>query len=361
MLELQEFIRSNADWKEKLSSPPYCLKINEKDGFVILNYNMIDSNFALRIVQEARGIIFDSTDNFKVVCFPFMKFFNAGDPLAAKIDWASAEIQEKLDGSLIKVWYARGEWHISTNGMIDAKDAPASKDFNKTFYDLFMEAKEKASPDFLLTFFLNKDYTYMFELTSPYNRMVVPYSETEITHIGTRDNISFKEYEIDIGIKKPKKYKFNSLEDCLENAKTLPFDEEGYVVLDKFWSRVKVKSTSYLSAHHLKNNGVVTYSRVLDMIRAEQHDDFLSIFPEYCEHFDKVLIKYQALLEECRKGIEYAQNNKFLTRKDFAVWAKRHKYPALLFSWLDGRVKKVENYLKEVPSDKLLKVMGFDA
>jgi hypothetical protein len=94
------------------------------------------------------------------------------------------------------------------------------------------------------------------------------------------------------------------------------------------------------------------------MIRAEQHDDFLSIFPEYAKHFDTVLIKYQLLLHECSSSIEYAQNNKFPTRKDFAAWATRHKYPALLFSWLDGRVKKVEDYLKEVPSDKLLKVMG---
>jgi hypothetical protein len=359
MLELQDFILSNpANWREKLSSPPYCLKINEKDGFVILTYNMIDSNFSLKIVQEARGIIFDSTDNFKVVCFPFTKFFGVHDPLAAKIDWASAEIQEKLDGSLLKVWYARGEWHDSTTGMIDAREAEASKDFNKTFYDLFAEAKEKASLDFDT---LNRDYTYMFELTSPYNRCVVPYNETEITHIGTRDNISFKEYDLDIGVKKPKKYSFKSLDDCIENAKVLPFDEEGYVVVDKFWSRIKIKSVSYLSAHHLKNNGVVTYSRVLDMIRAEQHDDFLSIFPEYREHFDKVLSKYVELLNECRKDIEHASTNPFPTRKEFAVWATRHKYPALLFSWLDGRVKKVEDYLKEMPSEKLLKVMGFDA
>jgi hypothetical protein len=355
MLELQQFILSNSNWREKLAAPPYCLKIQEKDGLVILTYNMIESNFALKIVQEARGIIFDSLDNFKVVCFPFTKFFGSHDPLAAKIDWESAEIQEKLDGSLLKVWYARGEWHISTNGMIDAREADASIDFNKTFYDLFMEAKEKASLDFGV---LNINFTYMFELTSPYNRMVVPYSETQITHIGTRDNISFKEYEIDIWIKKPKKYKFNSLEDCIENAKTLPFDEEGYVVVDRQFNRVKVKSTAYLSAHHLKNNGVVTYSRVLDMIRAEQHDDFLAIFPEYREHFDKVLSKYTELLSECCKGIEYAANNKFPTRKDFAVWATRHKYPALLFAWLDGRVKKVESYLKDVPSDKLLKIMG---
>jgi len=355
MLELQQFILSNPNWRGTLSQPPYCLKINEKEGLVILNYNTIDSNFLLKLVQEARGIILDSTDNFKVVCYSYNKFFNAQDPLAAKIDWASAEVQEKLDGSLLKVWYARKEWHVSTNGMIDARDAEASKDFNKTFYDLFIEAKAKTTLDFDT---LNKDYTYMFELTSPYNRVVVPYSETEISHIGTRDNISFKEYELDIGIKKPKKYKFGSLEECVENAKKLPFNEEGYVVVDKFWSRVKVKSVNYLAAHHMKNNGVVTYSRVLDMIRAEQHDDFLAIFPEYSEHFEKVLPKYVDLLKQCACDIEWASQNPFPTRKEYAVWATHHKYPALLFAWLDKKIKTPEEFIKNVPSEKLLKLMG---
>jgi len=327
---------------------------------------MIDSNFSLKIVQEARGIILDSTDNFKVVCFSFMKFFNAQEQLAAKIDWASAEVQEKRDGSLIKCWYSErtikphreSGWMVSTSGMIDARDAEASKDFNKTFYDLFVIAASKVG---LSLSDLNKDYTYMFELTSPYNRVVVPYSETEIYHIGTRNNLTHQELDIDIGIKKPKKYTFYSLEDCIENAKNLPFKEEGFVVVDKFWSRVKVKSVNYLAAHHMKNNGVVTYSRVLDMIRAEQHDDFLAIFPEYKEHFEVVLPKYVDLLKQCVCDIEWASQNPFPTRKEYAVWATRHKYPALLFAWLDKKIKTSEEFIKNVPSEKLLKIMGLNA
>jgi len=34
---------------------------------------------------------------------------------------------------------------------------------------------------------LDKNYTYMFELTSPYNRIVVSYKDISIRHIGTRD------------------------------------------------------------------------------------------------------------------------------------------------------------------------------
>jgi len=30
---------------------------------------------------------------------------------ADTIDWSAARVQEKVDGSLIKVWYYNGEWN----------------------------------------------------------------------------------------------------------------------------------------------------------------------------------------------------------------------------------------------------------
>ena len=64
------------------------------------------------------------------------------------------------------MWYYDGEWKISTNGMIDARDAELAYDISeyKTFYDLFMRAKENVGLDFNK---LNQRYTYMFELISP--------------------------------------------------------------------------------------------------------------------------------------------------------------------------------------------------
>ena len=51
---------------------------------------------------------------------------------------------------------------------------------------------------------LNLQNTYMFELVSPYNRIVVPHESIDLYNIGTRDNVTLHELEVDIGIKKTK-------------------------------------------------------------------------------------------------------------------------------------------------------------
>lgn len=67
-------------------------------NLVMFNYSQIDSRMKERIVQECRGIILDQSNHWSVVCRPYDKFFNLGEPLAAVIDWPSARVYEKLDG-----------------------------------------------------------------------------------------------------------------------------------------------------------------------------------------------------------------------------------------------------------------------
>ena len=35
--------------------------------------------------------------------------------------------KKKIDGSLIKLWYDNNDWHISTNGTINAYEAEVNK------------------------------------------------------------------------------------------------------------------------------------------------------------------------------------------------------------------------------------------
>ena len=113
MLKIQEFIKAHDNWRDLLSAEPYNLKISEDDGFVLFKYNQIASDFSQEICQEARGLILDSEDNFRVVRYAFKKFFNIDEGFAAHIDWDTAVATEKIDGSIMSVWYARGKWHLS--------------------------------------------------------------------------------------------------------------------------------------------------------------------------------------------------------------------------------------------------------
>jgi len=355
MLKLIEYIKNNQDWEEKLSAEPFCLSMKRKDGFIMFSYSQIDSDFHNEIVRECRGIILHE-ETLTPVCVPFYKFGNYGEGYADLIDWNSAVVQEKVDGSLIKMWNYNGYWHVSTNGTIDARDAELPSDISEyhNFYALFLQAVANCNFNISLP---NKDCTYMFELTSPFNRVVVPYTGIEIRHLGTRNNITLEEINVDVGIQKPKTYNLHSLEDCIKMAENLPFSDEGYVVVDKDWHRNKIKSPAYVAAHHLKNNGIITKARIITLIKLNEHKEFLVYYPEFTESFEEVENKINAFIQEMDALLTY-ENKNIEPRKDFALWATKTKCPAMLFHWKDGLVTNTKEWLWNQTPDKILKWIG---
>lgn len=346
---ITDFIKDNLYWEEYLKSKPYCISVKHDNGYIILSYNQIDSDFNNPIVKECRGLIIRESD-YHPVCIPFYKFGNYGEGYVDKIDWNTARVQEKVDGSLIKVWYDN-EWHVSTNGTIDASKAPLQSDMvYKNYYELFQEAAKNSNLDMDK---LNKDYTYMFELTSPYNRIVVPYSKTELYHIGTRNNITLDELDTDIGVNKPKQYNLHSLDECIEAANNLPYSEEGYVVVDKDWHRNKVKSPAWVAIHHMTSNGNINTTRIIELIRHNEQGEFLNYFPEYTDDFELIKKKIHLCILYCAKIINTFNACDFETRKDLALAAKETKYPALIFSLYDNKKRTVEDWFWSNSNDKI--------
>ena len=215
-LEISAFINANPDWEKKLSESPYFVKTKRDGSFVLLKYSQFDSDFTLPIVRECRGIILDQSDNYKPVCVPFFKFGNFNENYVPQIDWESARVQEKRDGSLIKIWHYGNKWQVSSNGEIDARNALVNSALLTTsphtdLFTLFMTAWNKHSVDMNR---LDPECTYMFELTSPHNRIVVRYEDVEIHHIGTRDMRTLLERDEDIGIPKPRVFPLRTLDEC---------------------------------------------------------------------------------------------------------------------------------------------------
>jgi hypothetical protein len=85
-------------------------------NLIQLKYNQITAPMAEPIVQQCRGLIVDESRDWEAVCHPFDKFFNANEPLAAPIDWASARVFEKLDGSLMSLYFYGGAWQVASSG-----------------------------------------------------------------------------------------------------------------------------------------------------------------------------------------------------------------------------------------------------
>lgn len=360
-LKLLKFIEENNNWKEILQEKPYRITIKEDDKYILFMYSQIDSDFSLDVVKECRGIIFRKFD-MKPVCVPFYKFFNIQENLASYINWNTVQVQQKIDGSLIKIWYDN-EWHISTSGTTDARNAPLAETaliMDNCKFSNYAELFVSVFPQKLFYDTLQTNKTYMFEIVSPFNRVVIPYSETKIYHVGTRNNDTLEESDDDINIEKPQTYRLNTATQCLQAVQDLPFSDEGYVVVDNHWNRVKIKSSAYVAAHHLKNNGVITMSRIVDVIRLNAQEDFVAIYPEYTEVITKVQNAICDFIHTVEKDWAKVVKHTFETRKDLALFVNKMKCPSVIYCLCDNKASDSLEWLYAQTNEKLLKWIGVE-
>ena len=332
MLELQKFVLEHSDWEERLAAAPYNLKIQKKnlasgDFYALFRYSQIDSDFAEPIVCEARGVILkikpDRTS--KVVRKAFDKFFNIGEVYAANIHWPSAEATEKWDGSLVSLWYDEGVWNISTLGCIDANDAPLESGGIKTYGELFYKTRQKLKWDFSM---LDTHRCYTMELCSQFNPIVVRYDRPQLIHILTIDLDTLEEVNDNIGLPKPKKYKFDSKLKYQELVESFDKSHEGIVVKDKFGNRVKIKSPLYFKLHKMAHNHHINKEKALELIIKNDHWEFLSYFSQYKDFFYSVEKEYKEKMELAWdiqiKVDQWKSFNPSCGRKEFAQWVNRY-------------------------------------
>jgi len=370
-LLISEFIEQNNHWKDCITQKPYCIEVKEKNEYTLLKYNQIESNFNIPLVRECRGIILRDK---KIVCFPFRKFGNQGEGYADDIDWASAKVLEKVDGSITKIWFDI-TWHISTNGCIDAHDADipdwGSDCEYKNYYDLIECALKKYIKfDNLsdLDIIFKHVYTYIFEMVSPYTKVVVPYPEIDIYLIGIRNNITYeeeyiKEHELSTIFKTPKYYDIHSLDDCIAMTKEMPFSEEGFVVVDKYFHRNKIKSIAYLKIFRLKGEGVVTPKRMLELIQTNESGEFLAYFPEYTEMYNLYKSKYDKLIKYLDDSFanfwEISHRLKIVPcrQKRADHINKYYKCPDFMFKRYDKMIKDGLEYCSTMRMENLVELL----
>lgn len=349
-LNIQKFIKSNNNWFELLQKEPYYIVIKYENGLYNFNYSQLNSDFNNQIVRECRGLILEDK-TFNTVCVPFYKFGNYGEEYADNIDWNTARVQEKLDGTLICMYYYNNRWNYSTRSNIDAYNSPLSGNvLYKSFGELF---------NHLISFdveVLNKNYTYMFELCSPYNQVVIRYNKPMIYHIGTRDNITLQEINEDIGVIKPDEYNISTLDDCIKSAKL--FDgHEGYVIVDNNWHRIKVKNPSYVAMHHTINNHTITIKRILDIIDSGDKEEFLNYFPEYNNDFSYVEYYISLILYQMQKTIDKTKEMCYNSRKEKAKYIQHMPYSYVGFMSIDNNNFKAKDYWDTLDNNKKEKMI----
>lgn len=331
-----------------------------KGNLVLFKYEQLECSYAHEEVQESRGLILDSSNNWDIVCYPFHKFFNIQEGYAHPIDWNTAKVFTKFDGSLISLYFYNDEWNVSTSGVLDASTTVNAG--IETFRELVIETIKlqynKTFNEF--TQILNPLYYYMFELCTPKNIVVTQHSDSKLYLLAMRNSLTLKEDHISLLKDSLLIAPSHDLKDV--NAITKTFDnmtwqDEGYVVCDKDFNRVKIKNPAYVSIHHLKG-GLGPY-HIMNIIKSNELDEYLSYFKERAEEALMLKERFDQLETYLSNKwvIEYNSGLGFETQKDFALKVLENTKNNKLFSGLFFNLKNnkttINQFLIEMENREL--------
>ncbi|MDR1388422.1 MAG: hypothetical protein LBJ31_00400 [Treponema sp.] len=324
---LTAFIKTHRDtFARELAKPPYAVKTkphSERPNLVMFKYSQFESDFSNPVVRCCRGsVYYIDGETVKPYLMPFFKFSNFGEKGEDPVDWkGNLYVRDKLDGSLIKLLKEpRGGDLWTTNGSFDL-DAEIPESYacqtNETLsgpftfrlllnYALRDHEKEIAA--------LPGGWTFMFELTSPYNRIIVPYHETRLTLLGCRDEQG-KEHtpewaarEFALAFKTPEIYPLKGIDEVIAYCRSVDVrDREGVVVQDKNFNRVKIKTEHYLSLFHIKGEDHFSDSGIFEAVKKGIIDDALAAWPEIRPVTEKITAEWTGFINAVHALCEKAK------------------------------------------------------
>lgn len=391
MLLVQQFLLNNSLANLEIQHGVYA-SVSKNKRKISLNYDMIEAKDSDFLSQDCRGIILSKIDdsefetlpgsklnkeaivgNTKVVAFGFKRFFNYGQGASANIDWndPNLSILEKLDGTLCQLYYDnfQKQWHVATRSVPEADLLMDNNIY--TFRTLFEKALlETAGLSFEeYTSNLNKDITYCFELTSPYNRIVVNYKDCRITLLAARAIIyeinsageswfSFEELDINnietYGVPRVRAYAYNSLNEVLNWVSSLsPLEHEGVVVKDSKFNRIKIKNAAYVASSKFKDACTSLRNR-LEIILLEKDDDVMSFVPEEIakelvslkNKVKKLIHDYDSLYLKIKEEADIINKG---DKKTFALLCSKHKniWTAPFFNIFDNKASNFRDFINK--------------
>lgn len=322
------------------------IKVRSYDDRHVFNYCQVTSPKTDPVVMECRGVIL--SEDLKVMCRGFDRFFNLGEApeITGRVDLSRAFVMEKLDGSLAKVYHDGSAWQVATRGTAYAEGENYT---GKTFRDLFVRGFGCSSMEELREKFDRRlliGWTYVFEFTSPDNRVVTPYSKDRMYLIGAREKQGdFVELQPQflralkdvlcegpdcLSVHVPEMFKIDDKEVLRMAANDLGGLREGFVVHDPVSGvRVKVKSDQYVAAHRIRGETRLTPRRIVDLVVTNEVDEYLAYFPEDKGKVDPYAQGWEEMKADMQETYENFKSVE--DQKEFALSVKHLPYSGVLF------------------------------
>jgi hypothetical protein len=364
MLKIQEFLSVSSSTEDKLTLLKKRLGVvsirhPKYSNLIHFKYNKrFDIDWSGELIKECRGIILDEKKSWKVVSYPFYKFFNYGEKYAAKIDEKNSVVQPKLTGELCVMYAYDNDWQVSTltspsaNGDVGPYTFSFAEFFWKTFYNMRLGLPH-----------VDCNHCFFFELTSKYNQTVVRYKEPNLTLLGARNTetnkeISAKSADKLFGIDAPivESYPFVSYDDVIDVFNhTDPTENEGFVAFDGI-NRVQLIHPGFLSLNYAR--GGLSRRAFLEIVRTGEKDEVLSIFPEFREICEDLEDKVEDFITE----LEMKYNTlKFIAdQKEFANEALKTKCSGAMFAMRAKQTKSVRDYIMDMRLEYLAIALKLD-
>ena len=330
-----------------------CARPNATFDKFALNYDQILSKPGDPVTEQCRGMVIRPRDDSKfwrsasmapvkgrgvqpqldcyrdevvgevdVLAWPMCRFYNFGDNAVHDVDWndTNLRVYEKVDGTCIICYWdpIHKKWHAGTRSVPEA-DLPIYGGHmeigDMTFSQLFLKAliatREELSgkpvdwqvdgPDNVIH--LNKEMTYVFELVSRYNQIVVDYPDPRVyliaaRHLSTGAEVPIETLRIE-HVRRPRTWPLRDAVAVGAFVNTAnPSELEGAVICDSKFRRMKIKSMAYVLAHRSKDSVGASPRNALEAIILEKIDDVIPLIPK--DLGDKMLKMQDAYAQYCK-------------------------------------------------------------
>lgn len=217
----------------------------------------------------------------------FDRFYNYGEDHSPRLPaFNEITIQEKKDGTLLMITMYQGTFFIGTRNLFDIEKmlGVSGKNMNNI-------VKELIEP-YVHTIINNPDKTFMFELCTPWNQVVVQHDEPHISLLGIRSNIypypEFDPSKFDFGENRPtlpSTFDLDTIAACKDEVERLGGSNfEGFIL--KFGpidtpSRIKLKSSTFLNLMHVGQSRTSPEELLISAMIEDDVDEVLAVHPAW--------------------------------------------------------------------------------
>lgn len=276
----EQDINTFEEAKQLLTNEPYNLKINVNEGKTLfcIFFNDKNTNKDNEIVKECNGIIIDYNNIKNIVCngVLFSEEQTTVENLKTYI------VKQIIDGTNIRLYSFNNKWYVSTRTMIDANKSHWNN--KKSFAVLFNECCETFKFDYTK---LSTDFTYSFIIQHSENRIIIDYKCNTLIHTLTYNQKTRMPITSIFGI--PQQL-FRSFDTVEEMKTALSQNETGFLLITST-KNIQIFSDKYLRLKELKGNTQNISRHLLNIIKNDDLDEYLEIFPEYKSDYAKLTKK----------------------------------------------------------------------